>query len=193
MQQIRVSRKLCLGETSRATPQMPTQQCLGQASVPPPQSPPLDENFLDEDLEPPPHSFEFTSLQQQQSQPQQHLRYSPHTFGVSGDDFMTNLIGTNLRTPESAYAYMQSISIPSFASFHQAVAGRSSTPVVDNFMNYQPVAGTNLNENPNEVMQDDQPVVHEVQVEPQQHPRIRRNPRRNRQPPRCGTGGHKGH
>jgi len=36
-------------------------------------------------------------------------------------------MSTDLRTPESAYAYMQSMSIPSFASFHQSILGISST------------------------------------------------------------------
>lgn len=40
---------------------------------------------------------------------------------------MNNLIGTNLQTLESAYAYMQSMLIPSFVSFHQTIARSSST------------------------------------------------------------------
>ena len=40
---------------------------------------------------------------------------------------MSNLMGTNLRTLEYAYAYTQSMSIPSFVSFHQSIAGSSST------------------------------------------------------------------
>ena len=62
-------------------------------------------------------------------------------------------MSTDLRTPESAYAYMQSMSIPSFASFHQSILGISFT---NDFMQEEPVVA------PNE------------QVEPQQHGGVRR-------------------
>ena len=40
---------------------------------------------------------------------------------------MSNLMGTDLCTPESTYAYMQSMPIHSFTSFHQSIVGSSST------------------------------------------------------------------
>ncbi|KAG4909619.1 hypothetical protein JHK87_055735 [Glycine soja] len=39
---------------------------------------------------------------------QEDYGYNPKLFNVSREDFMSNLIGTDLRIPESAYAYMQS-------------------------------------------------------------------------------------
>ena len=58
---------------------------------------------------------------------------------------MSNLTGTDLCTPEFAYAYMQSMPISSFLSFHQSITRSSST---DDFM------------------QEEQVVVSDEQVEP---------------------------
>ena len=44
------------------------------------------------------------------------------TLQCSGVDFMSNLIGIDLQTPEFAYAYMQSMPMPSFAYFDQSIA-----------------------------------------------------------------------
>ncbi|KAH1189715.1 hypothetical protein GmHk_20G057438 [Glycine max] len=52
---------------------------------------------------------------------QEDYGYNPQFFSASKEDFMSNLIGTNFQTPESAYVYMQSTPIPSFASFHQSI------------------------------------------------------------------------
>ncbi|KAG4935852.1 hypothetical protein JHK85_050771 [Glycine max] len=57
----------------------------------------------------------------------QHLHKSGEFFSASGEDFMSNLIGINLRISEFAYAYMQSMSTPSFSSFHQSIVDNSST------------------------------------------------------------------
>ena len=62
---------------------------------------------------------------------------------------MSNLIGTNFLTLEFAYAYMQSMYIPSFASFHLAIAGISSTSII-NDLNSQSTNQTNFNPNYNE-------------------------------------------
>jgi len=59
---------------------------------------------------------------------------------------MNNPIGIDLRTLESAYVYMQSMSIPLFTSFHQSIDGISST---------------------NDFVQEEQPVVLDKQLEPQ--------------------------
>ena len=58
---------------------------------------------------------------------------------------MSNLMDTNLQTPNSTYAYMQSISIPLFVSFHESIANSSST---------------------NEFIQEEQPIVPDEQLEP---------------------------
>ena len=84
---------------------------------------------------------------------QQDYGHNSQFCSASGEDFMSNLMGTHLRTLESAYAYMQSMSIPSFASFHQNISKSSST---NDFMQEEPVVA------PNE------------QVEPQQHGGVRR-------------------
>jgi len=81
-------------------------------------------------------------------------------------------MGIDLRTLESAYAYMQSMLIPSFASFHQSIVGSSST---------------------NDFFHKEQPIVLDEQLEPQEHGRVRQQPVRNTQPPRCGTYGHMQH
>ncbi|KAG5054436.1 hypothetical protein JHK85_006946 [Glycine max] len=51
-------------------------------------------------------------------------------------DFMSNLTSIDLRTPEFAYAYMQSMPIPLVASFHQTIVGSSSTnqPNINDFV-----------------------------------------------------------
>jgi len=61
---------------------------------------------------------------------------------------MSNLIGTDLRTSKSAYTYMQSMHIPLFASFHQSITANSST---------------------NGFVQEEQPVVPNEQLQPQEH------------------------
>jgi len=55
-------------------------------------------------------------------------------------------MGTDLHTPEFVYAYMQSMPIPSFASFYQSIIGNSSI---------------------NDSVQEEPSVVHDEQVEPQ--------------------------
>jgi len=80
---------------------------------------------------------------------------------------MNNLIGTNLQTLESAYAYMQSMLIPSFVSFHQTIARSSST----NQANY------------NEFVHEEQFVAPDEQLQSQEHERVRRQLTRNKQPP----------
>ncbi|KAG5088096.1 hypothetical protein JHK86_000708 [Glycine max] len=93
-------------------------------------------------------------------------------FSATGEDHISNLMGIDLRTLESAYAYMQSMLIPSFASFHQSIVGSSST---------------------NDFFHKEQPIVLDEQLEPQEHGRVRQQPVRNTQPPRCGTYGHMQH
>jgi len=51
---------------------------------------------------------------------------------------MSNLVGTNLRTPKSTYAYMHSMLIRSFASFYKSIIDSSSTN--DFVQEKQPVA-----------------------------------------------------
>ncbi|KAG4918203.1 hypothetical protein JHK84_055513 [Glycine max] len=53
---------------------------------------------------------------------QEDYGYNPKLFNVSREDFMSNLIGTDLRIPESAYAYMQSMPIPLFTSFTKVLS-----------------------------------------------------------------------
>ena len=49
---------------------------------------------------------------------QEDYGYNPQFFSASKEDFMSNLIGTNFQTPESAYVYMQSTPIlsPKYSS-----------------------------------------------------------------------------
>jgi len=164
---------------------MVTEQSLHfHRNTPSPQSLLVVVNMQDERLEPPPQSFKFTP-----QQPQQHYRYNSHLFKVSREDFMSNLIGTN-RTPESAYAYMQSILIPSFASFHLAIVGSSLTSFV-NDLNSQSTNQTNFNLNYNEFILEEQPVVADEHIQPHKHGRVHRKPTRNRQAPRCETRRHR--
>ena len=88
---------------------------------------------------------------------------------------MSNLIGTDLRTPEFVYAYIQSMSIALFASFRQTIASNSSTnqPIINDFV------------------QEEQPIVLDKQLQPQEHEQIRRELIRNMQPLKCETGGHR--
>ncbi|KAH1246238.1 hypothetical protein GmHk_06G016357 [Glycine max] len=69
---------------------------------PPQQSLSVVASMHDEELQPPPQSYEFT--------PQQHhhqdYEYNLNFFSASREDFMSNIIGTNLRTSKSAYAYI---------------------------------------------------------------------------------------
>nr|KYP59035.1 Serine/threonine protein phosphatase 7 long form isogeny [Cajanus cajan] len=119
----------------------------------------------------------YSVKQHPQSYPSFHTHheqfmYTPPSTTTPTGDFMSNLFGVDVHTPQSAYNYMQSMNFPSFSSYHSEVGGSgSSNPVTDT---------VNIEHD-------------EDQVEPQQ-PRIgRRNPTRNRQPPRCGTGGHRHH
>ena len=99
---------------------------------PPPQSPPVVASMHDEGLQPPPQSYEFT--------PQQHHHqdygYNLQLFSANREDFISNLIGIDLQTPESVYAYMQIMLIPKFASFHQIIVGSSSInqPNINDFV-----------------------------------------------------------
>ena len=61
---------------------------------------------------------------------------------------MSNLMGIDLQALEYAYAYIQSMPIPSFASFHQSIVNSSST---------------------NDFIQEEQPVVPDEQLQPQEH------------------------
>lgn len=121
----------------------------------------------------PPYSVE----QHPQSYPSFHTHheqfmYTPPSTTTATGDFMNNLFGVDVHTPQSAYNYMQSMNFPSFSSYHSEVSGSGSSNPVTDTVNIQ---------------------HDEDQVEPQQ-PRIgRRNPTRNRQPPRCATGEHKHH
>ena len=67
---------------------------------------------------------------------------------------------------------MQSMFIPLFVSFHQTIVDSSSIN--------QP--------NINDFILEEQPVVPNEQLQPQEHGR---QSVRNKQPPRCGTSGHK--
>ncbi|KAH1197937.1 hypothetical protein GmHk_18G051594 [Glycine max] len=78
----------------------------------------------DEGLQSHPQSYDFTP---QPHHHQEDYGYNPQFFSASGEDFMSNLIGINLRISEFAYAYMQSMSTPSFSSFHQSIVDNSST------------------------------------------------------------------
>jgi len=97
-----------IAPTSCSTPKIEIEQ------HPSPQSPPVVVIMYDEGLQPPPQSYEFTPQQNHH----QDYRYNSQFFSASGEDFMNNLIGTDFRTPKSIYAYMQSMFIPSFPSFH---------------------------------------------------------------------------
>ena len=85
---------------------------------------------------------------------------------------MSNLIGTDLWTSESSYAYIQSMPVPLFASFHQSIANSYLT---------------------NDFVQEEQLVVLDEQLQPREHGWAHWQSTRNRQPLRCGTGGHKQH
>ena len=76
---------------------------------------------------------------------------------------MSNLIDIDLRTMKSAYAYMQTMLIPSFASLHQSIISSSST---------------------NDFVHEEQPVVPDEQLKPQEYGREHPQSARSRQPPR---------
>ncbi|KAG5017022.1 hypothetical protein JHK85_023158 [Glycine max] len=97
---------------------METEQHLPQ------QSPPIVASMHDEGLQPHAQSYEFMP---QPHHHQEDYGYNPQFFSASEEDFMSNLMGTYLQTLDSTYAYMQSMLIPSFASFHQSIVGNSST------------------------------------------------------------------
>ena len=97
----------------------------------------------DEGLEPHPQSNEFTP---QPHHYQEDYGYNLQYFSASGEDFMSNLIGTDLRTTKSVYAHIQSMPIPSFPFFHQSIVDSSST---------------------NDFVQEEQPVVPNEQLQPQ--------------------------
>lgn len=105
--------------------------------------------MFDEELQPPPQSYEFT--------PQQHHHhdygYNLQFFNASKEDYMSNLICIYLLTLESAYAYMQSILILLFSSVHQTIVGSSSTN--------QP--------NINDFIQREQLVIPDKQLQPQEY------------------------
>jgi len=61
---------------------------------------------------------------------------------------MSNLMGIDLCSPESAYAYMQSMPILSFASYHESIVDNSST---------------------NDFVQEEPIVVPDEKIESQQH------------------------
>ncbi|KAH1190023.1 hypothetical protein GmHk_20G057684 [Glycine max] len=75
-------------------------------------------SMYDEGLQPHPQLYEFMT---QPHYHQEDYGYNLYFFNASGEDFMSNLIGTNLQTLEYAYVYMQCIFIPFFASFHQRI------------------------------------------------------------------------
>lgn len=149
-------------------------------------SPPVVANKQDEGLQPPPKSFEFTT-----QQPQLDYEYNPYLFYANREDFMSKLIGTDLQTPEYAYAYMQSMPISLFASFHLAIVGSSSTLVV-NDLNPQSTNQRNFNPNYNEFVQEKKLVPNEKR-QSHEHGRICQNSTKNRQAPKCGVGRHKWH
>ena len=109
-------------------PNVSATSCLAQdmesEQHPPQQSPPIIINIHDEGLQPHAQSYEFTL---QPHHHQEDYGYNPQFFIASKEDFMSNLMDIDLRTPESAYAYMQSMPILSFASFHHNIADSSST------------------------------------------------------------------
>ena len=106
----------------------------------------------DERLQPHAQSYEFTP---QPHHHQEDYGYNPQFVSVSEEDFIRNLINTNLQTLEFAYAYIQSMHIPLFAYFHQSIANSSST---------------------NDFVQKEQPIVPDEQLQPQEHGRVRRQP-----------------
>ena len=121
---------------------------------PPPQSPPVVANMRDEGLQSSPQSYEFTSQQHHY----QDYGYNLQLFSASREDFMSNLIGRDLRTSEFAYACMQSMLIPMFTSFQQTIVSSSSInrPNIIDFI------------------QKEQPIVPNEQFQPQEHKRVRR-------------------
>ena len=88
--------------------------------------------MFDEELQPPPQSYEFMSQQNHH----QEYGHNSQFFSASREHFMSNLIDTNLQTSESTYAYMQSMPIPSFTSFYQTIFDISSTnqPNINDFV-----------------------------------------------------------
>lgn len=140
---------------------------------------------------------------------------------ATGDDFISNLFGVNVETPSSANEYMANLySFGTPSNFHAtsfaSQAGTSFAPqpgtpfashawttfgshagtptpfASQTWTPFASQAGTSTNnqlnqptmlnlEEENEGVDEQNPVV--------QHPR--RNPRRQRQAPRCGTGGHR--
>ena len=152
-----------VGATSRSTPNMETEQ------HPPQQSSSMAASMHDEGLPPHAQSYEFTpQFMPQPHHHQQDYKYNLKFFSANGEDFMSNLMGTDLRTLESLVE--EQLVIPSLASFHQSMTNSSST---------------------NDFVQEEPVVVPSEQVEPQQHGRVHRQSTRNRQPPRCGSGGPK--
>ena len=105
------------GVTSRSTPGI-------EAKIHPQQSPPMASSMHDEGLQLHAQLYEFMP---QPHHHQQDYGYNPQFFSASGEDFMSSLIGTDLRIPEFAYAYIQSMPISLFPSFHQSIVGCSST------------------------------------------------------------------
>ena len=126
-------------------------------------------NMHGEGLPPHTQSYEFTP---QLHHHKQDNGYNLQFFSATREDFMSNLMDTNLWTLEFAYAYMQSMFIHSFASFHQSIIESYST---------------------NDFVQEEQLVVPDEQVEPWKHGWVHWQSTRNKQPPKCETGGHKRH
>ena len=125
--------------TSCSAPDMNNKQQPSQ------QSPLVIASIHDEGLQPHPQSYEFTL------QTHHHLEdygYNPQFFSTSKEDFMSNLIGIDLRIPESAYVYIQTMPISSFASFHQSIAY--------NFSN-------------NDFVLEEKPIVPDEELQPQEH------------------------
>ncbi|KAH1220925.1 hypothetical protein GmHk_12G034452 [Glycine max] len=99
----RANSKICLTQfathpkiaaTSRSAPNMETEQHPQQ------QSPPVIASMHDEGLQPHAQSYEFTP-EPQCLRPD--YGYNLKFFSTSGEDFMSNLMGTDLQTSESAY------------------------------------------------------------------------------------------
>ena len=72
----------------------------------PQQSPLVVANMHDEGLTSHAQSYEFMP---QPHHHQEDYRYNLQFFSASREDFMRNLMGTNLRTLESPYAYLQNM------------------------------------------------------------------------------------
>ena len=83
--------------TSRLVPNMEIEQ------HPPQESPPVVSSMHDEGMPPHVQSYEFMP---QPYHHEQDYKYNPQFFSVSGEDFMSNLMGTDLRTLEYSYVYM---------------------------------------------------------------------------------------